>query len=208
MAWDDEMVAIVRALIQDYVDPDTGDPPTYTDDRLSSIILVAGLNVQARIVTANKYKINVSDVILSPDPTSTTTRDDSFINLASLKAACILVSAEVRQYTAQGISVRDGTSSVSLSRNSASLALMQKTYCSEFENAIYLYEVNGAIVGESIVGPIKQWYYGGGYASEAYYGGYGGPGRIGRETGGGDWWGGAGWGCGPNRDSGGNFGNG
>jgi hypothetical protein len=211
MAWDDEMVAIVRGLIQDYIDPDTGDPPTYTDDRLSTIILIAGQNVQSRVATANKYKINVADVTMTPDPTNTATRDESFINLASLKAACILVNAEVRQFTAQGISVRDGSSAVSLSRSPASLALMQKTYCSEFENALYLFQiggVQGGAVGEAIVGPVKAWYFGGGRGGESEYGTYGGPGRVGRVGSGSSWYGYGNFGGGPNRESGGNWGNG
>lgn len=205
MAWDDEMVAIVRGLIQDYADPDTGDPPTYTDDRLSTIILIAGQHVQARVGTAASYKINVADVTITPDPTARANRDESFINLASLKAACILVNAEVRQFTAQGISVRDGTSAVSLSRSPASLSLMQKTYCSEYENALYIYQMNGAnggVVGEAVVGPVKAWYYGGGYGGQPDYG----LGRAGVES----WYGDAGGnGRGPlGRDAGGNWGNG
>lgn len=135
------------------------------------------------------YKINVGDVTLTPDPTNKATRDESFINLTSLKAACILVNAEVRQYTAQGIFVRDGSSAVSLSRNPKALALMQTTYCGEYEKALYQYAtqgLNGGAVGECIVGPIKAWYYEGGYSSEFDYGTYRGPSRIG----GGPWYGG------------------
>lgn len=196
MAWDDEIVAIVRGLIQDYADPDTGDPPTYTDDRLATIILIAGQGVQARVPLLHAYKIHVSDGLLSPDPTGTANRDDSFINLAALKAACILVSAEVRQFTGQGISVRDGSSAVSLSRSPASLTLMRTTFCTEYENAIYQYQLGGAngVVGEAIVGPVKAWYLGGGgYPSDMDFGTYPGPGRIERGAGGWfPWYGGPG----------------
>jgi hypothetical protein len=195
MAWDDEIVAIVRGLIQDYPDDTTGDPAVYTDDRLATIILIAGQNVQARVSTGSTYKINVSDGTITPDPTSTATRNETFINLASLKAACILINAEVRQYTGQGISVRDGSSAVSLSRSPASLTLMQKTYCSEYEDAIYRFQINGlngVPYGEAIVGPIKAWYAGGGmFSPDLEYGSYRGPQRIDRpcEGGGAGWYG-------------------
>lgn len=162
MAWDEEMVAIVRGLMMDYPDAETGDPAKYSDDRLATILLIAAQNVKARTIFASTYAVDVTNGTLKPDPTSKNTRDDNFINLASLKAACILANAEVREYTGQGISVRDGSSAVSLQRQPAALALLQKTYCQEFEDALYVYVTTGAQapVGEAVVGPIKAEYFG------------------------------------------------
>ncbi len=192
MAWDDEMVTIVRGLINDFEDPDTGDAPTYTDDRIAQIVLIAGQQIQTRVPFTRTYAISISNETMTPDPT-TGTRDENFINLATLKAACILVSAEVRQYTGQGISIRDGSSAISLSRQPASLKLMKDTYCSEFESALYAYTTTGgnASVGEAIVGPVKAWYAGGGYPGDWDWGSCLGPSRIGRQGGEGpSWWGG------------------
>jgi hypothetical protein len=209
MAWTDEMVAIVRGLIQDY-DDDTTTPVTpavYTDDRLSTILLIAGVNVQNRIDLPTRYTISVSNGTMTPDPTMKATRDDPFINLASLKAACILINAEVRQYTGQGISIRDGTSAVSLQRSGPALVLMQKTYCGEYEDAIYQYLTTKVAdgLGEAIVGPVKAWYWGGGVSGDPGYGIYPGPRRLGGRGGaatGDDWYhGGGGY-----SDAGGNWG--
>lgn len=192
MAWDDEMVAIVRGLMQDYEDPETGDPPKYTDDRLATLVLIAAQNVQARVLLPQRYEISVPNGTIKPDPTSKATRSESFINLTTLKAACIIANAEIREYTGQGISVRDGSSAVSLQRSPAALGLLQKTYCTEYESAVYTLQITGVMdgLGEAVVGPIKAWYWGGGRSEEPNYGMYPGPSRIGRGgSTGTDWWG-------------------
>jgi hypothetical protein len=196
MAWDEEMVLIVRGLINDFEDPDTGDAPVYSDDRLAQAILIAGQSVQTRVPFPINFVVDVVNGTITPDPTIRgVSRDENFINLTTLKTACMVVGGEIRQYTGQGISIRDGSSAISLSRNPASLKLMKETYCDEYENALYMFVTSGgfASVGEAIVGPVKAWYMGGcGYPDGNDWGGCYNPPRIGREGSGGGpgWWGG------------------
>lgn len=192
MAWDEEMVTIVRGLINDFEDPDTGDPPVYSDERLAQLLLIAGQSVQTLVPFLRAYEVDITNEKITPDPTAKGARDENFINLVSLKAACIIVRAEVRQYTGQGISIRDGSSAISLSRSPAALDLMNKTYCGEFESALYAYTTTGgqAAVGEVVVGPVKAW-YAGGHVGPFEWGACLEPPRIGREGRDGySWWGG------------------
>lgn len=151
MAWDEEMPIIVRGLIQDWTDT-----PTYTDDQLTQIVLIASLTVQNDATFVEMYSVDVVNQTISPDYTVGDHRNESFINLASLKSACILIGAELRKYTGQGISIRDGSSAISLQRSPQSLSLLRSTYCDAYVDALYNYKIEGNnALGEAIVGPFK-----------------------------------------------------
>lgn len=150
MFWSEEMPLILRGLLQDH-----SIPPKYADDRLIEMILIAARTVQRQVQFRRPYLSDIVEKTIDPDPADPEDRDEDFINLTCLKAACMLVTAEVREFTAQGVSIRDGSSSLSLSRNPKSLEIMQGTYCEELENAIYEYKVGGSGAGEAILSPFK-----------------------------------------------------
>lgn len=173
MAWDDEMITIIRGLLQDYPTPTdvdgVEDPPKYSDDRLSELLLIAAQNVTAQVTFTQTYVVNIPNLTLRPDPTNrgnastASTRDDAFINLVTLKAACLIATAEVREFTSQGISLRDVSSAISLQRSPASLQLMQKTYCQAYSDALYQFQTTGTLQngGLMVLGPHgcgERWY--------------------------------------------------
>lgn len=164
------MVTIVRGIILDYPDDETGDPPKYSDERLSELILVAAQRVQGMATFPKQYTISIANGTMRPDPT-TAPRDEGFINLVTLKVACMIATAEVREFTAQGISVRDGSSAVNLQRSPASLRIMQETYCKEFDTAIFQFTFTGGedVIGSMVVGPSQP--SGEGFGYECPYGG-------------------------------------
>jgi hypothetical protein len=107
-AWMPEMVRIVRHLINDLADS-----PTYADIRLGELILVAAQQVIAELTFDQTYSVNVDSLSLSPDPTAGT-RDDDFIHLTCLKAACILDLGAARARAGMaGINVKDSMGSIS-----------------------------------------------------------------------------------------------
>jgi hypothetical protein len=155
MAWDDEMPIIVRGLIQDW-----GTPPTYTDDQINQIVLIAAQSVQTEATFTEAYAVDVVNATVAPDFTDRTDahRNEMLINLVALKSACILTGAEVRKYAGQSIAIRDGTSAISLQRNPQLLKLMQSTYCEGYSQALYKYKIEGnSEFGEAIVGPFKLY---------------------------------------------------
>src|SRR5687767_14574266 len=88
--WDSEMVTLLRHVIDDLAEE-----PKYTDSRLRQLLLVAAQLAQAENNLIQEYVINIDNQTIKPDPTSTKLgmRDDSFVNLIILKAACLLASS-------------------------------------------------------------------------------------------------------------------
>ena len=93
------MTTIVRHLVND-VDSSSY---TFSTDRLETTILVAAQLMIMNVDFNNTYDINVETSTLSPDPTDTDTKDDPFIALACLRAACIIVGSEIRKESGNAI---------------------------------------------------------------------------------------------------------
>lgn len=141
------MVRIVRYLIDDYAEP-----YTYTDARLEELIIVSAQLIVYSIDFDKDYTIDVDSCTISPDPTDSV-REDAFINLVSLKAACILFNAEAKAKAATAISVKDGLSTIDMSGAYKSLQERAKTACDNFSHARLEYVMGNSRAGEAIIGP-------------------------------------------------------
>jgi uncharacterized protein YjbI with pentapeptide repeats len=108
MAWQIEMVTILRHLINDI----NGD--TYSQARLEEAILVNAQLINKTIDFDYEYTIDVDAVTLTPDPTENT-KDINFINLVCLKTALMIMWGELRTLSSQAVVVRDGPSSIDMS---------------------------------------------------------------------------------------------
>lgn len=149
MSWQGEMITIVRHLIND-VDEDNY---TYSYDRIEKTILVAAQIVSTEVDFNNVYTINVENSTLSPDPALLTAKDDSFINLVSLKAACIILGSELKTYSLQSFTVSDGPSSINMGAVATNLQFLYTNACDKYEQYKfnYLAGVNGG--GKAILSP-------------------------------------------------------
>ena len=87
MAWQNEMTLIVRHLVNDLDSSDY----TFTDSRLEESILVSAQLSFLEVDFEQTYTIDVDSVTLSPDPTTSSDKDDSFINIVSLRTARMLI---------------------------------------------------------------------------------------------------------------------
>ena len=130
MAWQNEMSIIVRHLINDLDSSDY----IFTDNRIEESILVSAQLVLHEIDFTNTYAIDVDGSSLSPDPTTAGSKDNSFINLVSMKTATILIGSELKTHSLNAISLRDGPSSLDL------------------RGIVSEYKMSG-IVGEAILSP-------------------------------------------------------
>jgi hypothetical protein len=143
------MGTIVRHLISD-VNPDSY---TFSDNRVETTILVAAQLSQMNIDFANSYTINVENCTLSPDPTDSTTEDDPFITLISMRAACIIIGSEIRSESGNSISIKDGPSAIDLRGVTQTLALIYTDLCSKYEHLVLEYRAGNSIAGQAILGP-------------------------------------------------------
>ena len=148
MPWQNEMTLIVRHLVNDL------DSSSYifTDSRLEEAILVSAQLASLEIDFENTYTIDVDSVSLSPDPTESSNKDDSFINLVSLKTAQMLLGSELKTHSLNAISLRDGPSALDLRGIVAGLKILFDDINKRYEEAVMQYKLNG-VVGQAVLGP-------------------------------------------------------
>lgn len=149
MSWQGQMSTVVRHLIND-VDSTAY---TFSDNRVETSILVAAQLSLMNVDYTNEYTINVEACTLSPDPTDTDTKDDPFIALTCLRAACIILGAEIRKESGNAISIKDGPSAIDLRGVTSILAVLYKDLCAKYEHALLEYRAGNSINGQSILGP-------------------------------------------------------
>lgn len=147
MAWQIELVTIVRNLIHDL---DT--PPTYSQSRLEETILVNAQLLNKTVDFPNDYTIDVDAITLSPDPTEGT-KDIGFINLVCLKTAVMITYGELKTAANQSIEVRDGPSSISLGGIYKAVKDLHNELKEQFELEKVRYQAGNSKAGHGVLGP-------------------------------------------------------
>src|SRR5262245_14031646 len=145
MAWDDELPIVLRVMINDLADT-----PTYSDDRLTQVLVVADRLVKQALEFQVDYVVDVEDIDITSDPNAPPTRDDNFINLVCAQAACIIDRGAAIGAASQAIRVRDGSSEVDLrTAFQAKLALLEKGWCAVYQDMKDEYKLSqqGVVVG-------------------------------------------------------------
>lgn len=79
--WVEDATEILRILINDF-----SNTPTYTDNTLEQLLVVAARYVVQEVKLGTTYTITYSTGDISPDPSS----DTDFVNFMVLKAACMI----------------------------------------------------------------------------------------------------------------------
>jgi len=168
VAWDTDLVLMVRVLISD-IDL----PQTYTDTYLQRVLITAGFLVDAEFPFSYDYTYDISALTISPDPV--TNQDSAFVALVPLKAACILNQGEFKKALAQGIKVKDGDSAIDTSVSFGGYSdILKLGPCASYEKLKWSLlasgEAVGGGVGKAVLGPYRpsdggfalstiSWYY-------------------------------------------------
>lgn len=112
MAFLDTGIIVLRVLISDL-----DSPPTYSDARLEQTLIISAQFVQEDM-NIDTYTIDISGEAINPDPTETSTKDDTFFNLVVLRAACFVDYSTFRtKAAAEGVRATLGPSNISISGN-------------------------------------------------------------------------------------------
>tara|TARA_B100000287_G_scaffold397318_1_gene413773 strand:- start:18621 stop:19124 length:504 start_codon:yes stop_codon:yes gene_type:complete len=143
------MTTVVRHLVND-VDASSY---TFSTDRVETTILVAAQLLIMNVDFNNTYDINVEASTLSPDPTDSGTKDDPFIALACLRAACIIIGSEIRKESGNAISIKDGPSAIDLRGVTSTLTVLYQDLCKKYDEALLDYRAGNSVSGQSILGP-------------------------------------------------------
>jgi len=163
MSWQGEMSTIVRYLIND-VDSSNY---TYSYERIETAILISAQLVLTEFDFENTYIVDVEQCYLNPDPTDPTTglvtanKDDGFINLVSLKTACIILGSELKTQSLNAVRVSDGPSSIDYTAVAANVRFLYEHACKQYEEYKFNYAAGNNAVGKAIISP---------YGSEAISG--------------------------------------
>ena len=149
MTWQDEILMIVRTLINDL---DTSNP-TYTDERLLQVVTVAAKYVQFDVVLDNTYTVDVVNKLISPDPTAQ--NDSIFISLIGLKSACMIDQSTLRTKAAmEGIRAALGPAQLSIAGSLAGFDLIiDKGPCAAYDELTSHWDVKEATAVRAILSP-------------------------------------------------------
>lgn len=165
MYWQAEFITLLRVLIDDL-----SSPQTYNDKRLTQVLAVAAQLVTNELNFPNKFMVDIQALTIEPSPVDrASTRDENFINLVSIKAACLIDRGETRKSVGQGIAIRDGSSSIDLRGSmDGRLKLLERGWCAVYDDTKLEYQANrnGAIAGAAIMTPFRVF---AGFRDMAYY---------------------------------------
>lgn len=152
MAWDTEFTTVLRVMIADYTVPYTN-----TDASLKQVLIVSAQTVLTELTFTYAYITDINNQTILPDPTDNASRDNSFINLTTLKAACIIDRGAAGIAAKGALIVRDNGSFVDFTGKSRSLtALLDKGWCAAYTEAKFQYQSGlGGVAGHGILTPFR-----------------------------------------------------
>ena len=152
MSWNLELPIIVRTLINDWADN-----PTYSDERIIQVLAVAAQYVQFDVVLDHAYKVDVLNNTISPDPTAENERDEIFISLVSLKAACIIDQSTFRTKAAmEGLRASLGPAAFAVGGSLAGWSeILEKGPCAHYNDLIEHWDVANASSIKAILSPFS-----------------------------------------------------
>ena len=150
MSWNTEITELVRVLINDL---DTTE--TYTDSRIERVIIIGATQVLQEVSFPTEYTVDVANITISPDPTALDPKDYGFINLVSLKTACLILGGEVKQYSLVGsISVTDGPSNINMGNVFKNIQDTAKDMCLKYAQAKLEYKMlESSLNGQTVITP-------------------------------------------------------
>jgi hypothetical protein len=132
------------------------DPSKYqfSDQRIETTLLVAAQLTMMDATFLNNYEVNVETCLLSPDPSDAETKDNDFMNMVVLRAACVMLGSEIRSEAGNAISIKDGPSAIDLRGVAGTLSVLYEDICGKYESMKDSYtQGSSAEFGEAIFGP-------------------------------------------------------
>ena len=148
-----ELILSFRHIIDDLDE----DAPTYSDRRIQELLMVAGQMVIADADFTTDYSIDVDELIFTPDPTDRDLgRDEAFIQLVLLKAACLLHKSVLRQAAGRAIDVKDGNVAISFKGEYTGRTDIAKNACKEYADTLYAYQIGQFVPSRVILGPMSS----------------------------------------------------
>jgi hypothetical protein len=150
MYWKIEIPLIIRNLINDLAST-----PTYSDDRLEQLTVIAAQYVITEANLDITYATNVVELSISPDPSDPSVRDIDFIGLVALKAACLLDQSTFRtKAAAEGLRAALGPASLSVTGTLAGYRdILNMGPCKLYDQLVIDHNIGNATAVRAIFSP-------------------------------------------------------
>lgn len=148
MAWQTNILSLVRVLINDL-----NEPPVYSDERLTQTITVAARYVKFDVQLDTEYEVDSINNTITPDPVQN--KDEIFLCLVSLKAACIVDQSTFRTKAAsEGIKASLGPAQLSLSGHLSGFRdILAHGPCKLYADLATHWDIKQATAVAAILGP-------------------------------------------------------
>lgn len=150
MYWQVEIPIIVRNLINDLEDT-----PTYSDNRINQLAVVAAQYVIAEVNLDKTYSINIVSPTIIPDPSDPNTRDTDFVGFIALKTACLLDQSTFRtKAIGEGIKTSLGSANLAIYGNlSGYKNILEFGPCKLYENLSLDHNIGNATAVRAVLSP-------------------------------------------------------
>lgn len=170
MPWQVEIPLITRVWINDLDETS----PTYSEDRILQVVAVAAQNVIREVSLSTTYAVDVVNLRIQPDPTSTELKDNDFVALVALKAACILDQSTFRTKAInEGIRTGLGSAYLDIRGNLGGYqTLLQVGPCAMYSQLRTEFEVGNPSIIQAVLSPFVGNKFDPSYATSYYGGGY------------------------------------
>jgi hypothetical protein len=157
MSWQNEMVRILRFLINDI------NSVSYSDERLEETVLVNCQFIISEIAFDTTYTVDVDSLTLSPDPTSGT-KDNAFINLTCLRTAAGIARNEVQAASSNCFRISDGPSSIDMTTVYKAKQEIANNLQAEYDNKKLQYQMGNISAVAAVITPTTVDLIGGYYS--------------------------------------------
>jgi hypothetical protein len=150
MYWEVEIPIIVRNLINDL-----DASPTYSDDRINQLAVVAARYVLGEVNLDTEYNIDIVNTTMVPDPSDPSSRDTDFVGFVALKAACLLDQSTFRTKAVnEGISASLGPARLSVGGNlSGFKTILEMGPCGTYEQLVMDHNIGNISTVRAILSP-------------------------------------------------------
>jgi len=150
--WKEECVIILRFYLDDV------DEEKYDTCDLEQLLLVSAFQVNLEADFSQTFAISIKKKSITPDPSADDTRDENFLNLMCLKAACLVNRGKALSESTNAFSGKDGFSSFDFRGVADSLIkLLEKGgWCAVYDAEITNYKLGkNHVAGMAIMGPFR-----------------------------------------------------
>lgn len=150
MTWQTTSIPIIRSLIGDL----DSSAYTYTDTRLTQIALSSAHLLLNEVSFDTTYAVDVVASSITPDPTSLSPVDSTFVNLLALRSSVLILGSEARTKAISSIAFKDGPSSIETGGAAKATMELANMVRGQYEKAKLDYIAGNSVGAQAVTSPI------------------------------------------------------